>query len=102
MNQECQKDKKIRELGNGGCKDEGNADSPRPCFTMDRKITIDCSKNPWERNMDLYNDSHGSLKRVKLLHQYYINTGHIYCSDKSLYEINYLLKYWFRLGKLGG
>ena len=46
MNQECQKDKKIRELGNGGCKDEGNADSPRPCFTMDRKITIDCSKNP--------------------------------------------------------
>lgn len=46
MNQECQKDKKIRELGNGGCKDEGNADSPCPCFTMDRKITIDCSKNP--------------------------------------------------------
>ena len=85
MDQECQKDKKIRELGNGGCKDEPDK-SLRQSFTIDRNITIDCSEHLCERNMALHSSSHGSLKRVKLLHQYYINTGHIYyCRNKLLY-----------------
>ena len=79
MNQECQKDIKIRELGNGGCKDEANADSQRSCFTINRNITTDCSKNLYERNMAHYgSDSHGSMKKVKLLQQCYIDTERNY------------------------
>ena len=54
-------------------------------FIKNRNITTDCSKNPYERNMAHYgSDSHGSMKKVKLLHQYYINTGRNYYGCNKL------------------